>query len=299
VAFWRHLLLNASERKAVLRNDLVVVVAGPATHLLMTPLWAVLMYFVGEWMWPECAPLLCRGFDCVRDVANPFGHLPGVFVLKGAVQAEAWAMVWELCALAVKMNVLLFLFNVLVPMYPADGAKLLTVTLMYCCGAPPRLAALVLICCSTVSAIGLILYALWCCMESGGQGFSSIVACIMGWMGIMSLIEAYNIYNLREQQQLHLHPLFRTAQEQADDEQGTFQHINSASRDGQEPKFRCCLASCCGPPAIDVSDDDEDALPPGTGSPTDPRVREQRQGFLMNVEQQARSDVRAGRQLRR
>ena len=36
---------------------------------------------------------------------------------------------WRLIGLGIRMNVMLFLFNVFFPMYPADGSKLLTVGL--------------------------------------------------------------------------------------------------------------------------------------------------------------------------
>lgn len=46
---------------------------------------------------------------------------------KGVFQA----LMWEFCAKGVSLNVMLFLFNVFFPMYPADGAKILTTSLMY------------------------------------------------------------------------------------------------------------------------------------------------------------------------
>ena len=63
-----------------------------------------------------------------------------------ATEAESRLQVFVVATLAeaVKLNVLLFLFNVLFPMYPMDGAKII-IGLLLLCNVPARAAACVLL----------------------------------------------------------------------------------------------------------------------------------------------------------
>merc|ERR550525_1297332 len=67
----------------------------------------------------------------------------------------------------------------------------------------------------------------------------------------MSLVEAYKMYNLREERRLNTHPLFKTARSglaRRTDGFGAFHEINQtdlddpAERQGVEPI--CCLCPC-------------------------------------------------------
>merc|ERR550525_70575 len=100
----------------------------------------------------------CEGMECVWAFFRPLGDSPGV---NYALMGDFAATLWQLFGLGVRLNVTLFLFNVFFPMYPADGAKLLTVGLMSCCGTSARSAATTLIVCSTCCAFLLILYAMY------------------------------------------------------------------------------------------------------------------------------------------
>merc|ERR1712107_33611 len=105
-----------------------------------------------------------------------------------------------------ELNLMLFAFNVFFPMYPADGAKLLTSSLMYCCKVRPYKAAGTLIGCSGSCAILLIAWAAYSFKEglsgafSGGRqagvsGLSAFSGALPGLMGLMALQETWIIYN--------------------------------------------------------------------------------------------------------
>jgi len=206
---------------AILRNELWVVLAGPATHFLMGPFWALLLYGLGQSVAERCSPnpscTSCRGLECIWAFLDPVGPVPGPYVKDGMVlMGQAASLAWELFGIGLRLNVALFLFNVFFPMYPADGSKILAVGLMHCCGVSPRRAALVLIVASSLCATLLVCYAMYSLRTAGnplqgGGGGGSLMIGLMGWMGAMSLVEAYRLWELRSQHQLHLHPLFETA----------------------------------------------------------------------------------------
>ncbi|CAE7582176.1 unnamed protein product, partial [Symbiodinium natans] len=61
---------------------------------------------------------------------------------------------------------------------------------------------------------------------------------LMGWMGVMSLFEARNIYKLRKARQLHTHPLFEVAKSWRRTERdafGTVHRINNSDFDDDAP----------------------------------------------------------------
>lgn len=61
---------------------------------------------------------------------------------------------------------------------------------------------------------------------------------VMGWMAVMSLFEAKKIWDLREKQQLHTHPLFETARSWRTEERDSFgvvHRINTSELDDNEP----------------------------------------------------------------
>lgn len=302
---------DVTDPKRILRNDLIVVASGPATHFLMTPIWASLLYAVTAMVEPVCAPhacASCSGVDCIWHAVNPFG--PPLMVYAGpdgVFMGEAFATLWRLLGIAVQMNVALFIFNVFFPMYPADGAKLLTVSLMHCCGTSPRTAATVLITSSTICASLLISYALWCMrtvdLHSGGIGI--MMFGIMGWMGVMSLIEAYNIYQLRAQQRLHTHPLFQNARSWGatnHDDRGAFHHINGTDLDDSDTGApgTCCLFACCGSSTSEEEREIEFGTTLGPNcAPCEEAgaQREKRDRLLKSVENQQAQNAKTVRQL--
>eukprot|EP00747_Dinoflagellata_sp_TGD_P206989 gnl/TRDRNA2_/TRDRNA2_80604_c0_seq1.p1 gnl/TRDRNA2_/TRDRNA2_80604_c0~~gnl/TRDRNA2_/TRDRNA2_80604_c0_seq1.p1 ORF type:complete len:237 (+),score=34.28 gnl/TRDRNA2_/TRDRNA2_80604_c0_seq1:87-713(+) len=106
-------------------------------------------------------------------------------------------------------------------MYPADGAKLLTSSLMHCCSVRPYKAAGILIGCSGTCAVLLIAWGIYSFengirggIAGGGQGFSGMSAfsgALPGLLGLMALQETWTIYNLRRENRLSQHSYFRAA----------------------------------------------------------------------------------------
>merc|ERR1719188_133432 len=131
---------------------------------------------------------------------------------------------------------------------------------------------------------------------------------------MMSLVEAFNLYQLREQQRLHTHPLFQIARSWGgtrSDGQGDFYAINQTDLDDPDQPFvfqggTCCLCSCCPPDSPSDGDGEVELAPQGLPPP--PRLspaeeaaaraqREQRRAFLRNVEDQQSQRNKSIRQL--
>mmetsp|Transcript_683 Transcript_683/g.1384 ORF Transcript_683/g.1384 Transcript_683/m.1384 type:complete len:413 (+) Transcript_683:116-1354(+) len=303
---------GVTDPKKILQNDLQVVAAGPSTHFLMTPLWALLLFLLTEALTMQCrgACAECEdGFSCVLHWANPLRSQPFVFIgAEGPLMGHAASLIWELLGNGVRLNVMLFLFNVFFPMYPADGSKLLVVSLMYCGGVPPDKAALVLIISSTACAVLFIGYALRqvLAVNAAFGRSAAMTSGVAGLMGVMSLVEAYRIYELREKKQLHTHPLFQTARSWATrrrESDGTVvARVNQSDMD-DDPELltaepaECSLFKCCCCPQFWqsnrhqlLSQEDRDAAPQGgvdgeQNPPTAAETREQRERFLRSIEQ--------------
>merc|ERR1719191_1000550 len=94
---------------------------------------------------------------------------------------------------------------------------------------------------------------------TAGGGTSSMLQGVMGFMGVMSLMESWKIYNLKKQRLLHTHPLFRTARSWRRDERDAFgvvHRINASDFDDDTPLFLggcrnvasgCSLIGCLCP----------------------------------------------------
>merc|ERR1712188_24607 len=96
--------------------------------------------------------------------------------------------------------------------------------------------------------IAMIVYGLWAVVNGFSQAFSqgqgamsgSMMAGLMGFMGLMSLMESWKIYNLKKARQLHTHPLFQTARSWRRTERDTFgvvHRINVSDLDDDTPLF--------------------------------------------------------------
>merc|ERR1712107_221891 len=201
--------------------------------------------------------------------------------------------------------------NVFFPMYPADGAKLLTSMLMYCCHVRPYTAANVLIWSSSICAIVLIAWAMYSFKSSaGGGGMSAFSGVLPGFLGVMALQEAWVIWNLVQRNQLSQHQYFHAARTDVvrrRDEHGSVATLNRTGCDnpnqafgntsGIEDSSSCCLCNVfrwgqthvfrVGPRPSHAR---ETELPSGalTPQPTDPeaaeRTRSDRARFLDNLQ---------------
>lgn len=236
--------------RAILSNELKVVAAGPATHFVMTPLWVLIFVSFCKIVQPvNSDTFACEGLECAWSL---FDGTPPINGSISPWMVECSLLVWELCRMAVHMNIGLFLFNVFFPMYPADGSKLLVVSLMYCCRVTAHRAATVLIGCSVVCGSLCLLYMMHIFhvgAEKGGN-LRTVSAGLLGMMGCMSLVEAYRIYNLRESRQLHTHSLFEIARSWSrtrHDGRGNFTQLNTSANDddlGTVPPGSCQCFPC-------------------------------------------------------
>lgn len=301
----------------LLRTDLLVVAAGPATHFVQAPMWGLLLcLFTIAIDFAEGSTGYSSPWQAFTQCLNPLaGPLKSYYVLN--TMGPWTALFWSLVGSAISLNVMLFIFNVFFPMYPADGSKLLVTSLMFCCGVTPRRAALVLICVSAPCAALMILYALWglySAVHGGGAG--QLMGSLMGWMGVMSLIEANKLWQLRAARRLHTHPLFQTARSwnrRERDAFGVVNRINTTDFDDEEPlsdgrrcfgalfaarrpgEYVCtrpvtaiadCMFPCFGRRGRDVQRIEAFMPEQPAMAPGDPQIREHRSRLLDRVQTQ-------------
>eukprot|EP00418_Pyrodinium_bahamense_P086771 CAMPEP_0179073464 /NCGR_PEP_ID=MMETSP0796-20121207/32582_1 /TAXON_ID=73915 /ORGANISM="Pyrodinium bahamense, Strain pbaha01" /LENGTH=439 /DNA_ID=CAMNT_0020770653 /DNA_START=1 /DNA_END=1320 /DNA_ORIENTATION=+ len=315
------------DNRKLLRDDLLVVAAGPGTHFVQAPLWGLVLCLVFL-ICPQVEgwQLYKHPGEAFLAALNPMGNaLSDVWVRLLLHKAVISALLWSLVGTAIQLNVALLLFNVFFPMYPADGSKLLVSTLMFCCGVPARKAAMVLLCFSVPCGMAFIGYSVMTFIAgvSAGQGGAAMLNSVMGFMGVMSLVEAYKIWELRKIQRLHTHPLFQTARSWNRVERDAFgnvHRINTSDFDDETPLTdggacrEACIGLCgiCRPPArrasclgclcpclfLSEGSDSEAAVSPPALSPQSEEVRAQRaRGLLSQIEHQAAERQRDVRDL--
>lgn len=196
---------NGRNSREKLVDELWIVVAGPATHFPMAAIWVTILslfaafcsHLVLQPAWQHLIPFSgvmghCVAADQEGCFHSWFGYLTYMFLVQ-----------------AVQINVMLFMFNVFFPMYPMDGAKIITCSLQFFFNASAVCAAQVLICTSVPLALLFIGRAL---MGMHGGGLAPGITLFLGFM---CLAEAYKIYRLMKEDQLASHPLFELARPQA------------------------------------------------------------------------------------
>ncbi|CAJ1418166.1 unnamed protein product [Effrenium voratum] len=293
---------DSADNTKLLRNDLLIVAAGPSTHFVQAPAWALILWLLFFIITSKGGD---TGYDspweAVQAAINPLG---GYYNPWRSTMGEWTLLAWSVVQSAIQLNVALFIFNVFFPMYPADGAKLMVTSLMFFCGVTPRKASMVLICTSVPCGLLMIAWAVWGLIKAGPSG---ILGSLMGWMGVMSLMEAWRIWKLRKARQLNTHPLFEVAKSWRRTERdrfGVVHRINQSDFDDDEPLTRggcwrnlcavfrggdsdesprgaCCC--CCnfgrrGPEEVEVV--------PSASPEHQAALRSQRDQFVQRMEQQ-------------
>jgi len=169
--------IPSTDNRKLLRDDLLVVAAGPATHIFQTPIWALVLWAMFAAFTASHAALpsaettgYSNAWEAFIAALNP---IYGVGYYNVQETVGLWpALLWYFVGSAIRLNVALFLFNVFFPMYPADGSKLLVTSLMFCCGVAPRRAANVLLAVSVPCSALLNLHV--SCRSSSHLKFSCL-----------------------------------------------------------------------------------------------------------------------------
>lgn len=324
--------------RLLVKNDFKVVAAGPTTHIPQTTVWVFvailiaiivnttsvcsdvitygLTYQDGGWYedptkpYKGCFP--CEGLGCFMVFLNPFRPM-----YAPVLQATSLGLyfLFYIPLMAIQLNLLLFAFNVFFPMYPADGAKLLTSSLMHCCGVRPYKAAGVLIWTSGICAILLIAWSVYSFEKgignafgsafhggsgAGTSGMAAFSGLLPGFLGLMALQETWTIYNLRLNNRLSEHQYFRVARTditQARDQHGRIATLNVTGRDNPNQAFgnnsgvedsRGCCCLPCWPPSRAVGEARSEIEPANVAAPVDAeaaqRTRQDRAAFLENLQ---------------
>mmetsp|Transcript_45919 Transcript_45919/g.106757 ORF Transcript_45919/g.106757 Transcript_45919/m.106757 type:complete len:391 (+) Transcript_45919:70-1242(+) len=205
-----------------LKNNLKIVVAGPATHFPQTSVW--ILFLLG---FEACIEVYRQ--TRISHMLLPFAQ-PRVFLPAGGLFQQ---LLYEWILWGIQINVMSFFFNVFFPMYPMDCAKILVCSLQLCCRVSARTAALVLICCAIPCALLLLGAAVYAWYTQGP------LASITGYIGVMAIADALKIWRLRNERRLHLHPLFMNARSATrdvhDDFGSTTRRLNTDDLDDEPP----------------------------------------------------------------
>lgn len=155
-----------------------------------------------------------------------------------------------------------------------------------------------------------------------GGGAAALMPGVYGMLGVMSLMEAKRIYDLKTARLLHTHPLFETARtwrSQQRDEFGVVNRINVSTYDDDVLQPRqaacclCCILSPCSPcpdlrscipcPPFGRRETPEDRAAADHAAAQDvagawqQQQREQRQRFIEQLENRSAQNAKTVRQL--
>ena len=163
------------------RDDIKVAVAGPAMHLPMALLCVGMLYFLG----------IPRTSQSDAGEWNWLFLLPWDWIVFFPFQEYFWQTFW---LSVLKIQVLLFLFNLLLPAYPLDGGRILSNLFMMRYGR--ERAAIMTTYFSIPIGIALVI---WAFVQR-----ELLIAFIGGWV----LFEAWQIHRLVRMHSLEAHPMF-------------------------------------------------------------------------------------------
>lgn len=159
--------LAYTSNHGTLQNSLKITLGGPLTHIPLAILFATAAYLIeGKVPWTAFSPF--------------FSQMP---------EAGFWGSVM---VIGVKVQVILFLFNLFVPAYPLDCGHAI-VEIMLIKGKSPEVTAKTIIGLSAIAAAVLIFY------------FQDII------IGAFIIYSTWQLNTLRVSGQLRSHPLFRLA----------------------------------------------------------------------------------------
>lgn len=190
---------QTESRYVKISNELKIVCAGPATHIFQTFFWIKLVN-------------ICYTDMHVVQLLNPFTSGTAVSELSMS------SLLLLVMVQAIKVNVLLFLFNALFPMYPMDAAKMLVSLLQLCFGFTPKTTAKSLVGFSGISSLLFIAYFTYLSLTSSASRIHLQMSVILG---CMCFGEVLNLLRLISDDKLHEHPLF-TEQVEVEQESAPF-----------------------------------------------------------------------------
>jgi len=153
------------------KNQLAVSCAGPAVHFPLFGLWFLLWKFTAQ---------------CSTDITDIFR---GLYSFDDCL--------WDdILIQAMFLQVMLFLFNVFLPIYPLDGGKIFICLLAICCEFNVNTLAKLSIGISSILGGALLFLAFWTRNT------------MMGFLCIWLLYQVYNMYTCLQAGQIANHPLF-------------------------------------------------------------------------------------------
>eukprot|EP00929_Paragymnodinium_shiwhaense_P083959 TRINITY_DN44871_c0_g1_i1.p1 TRINITY_DN44871_c0_g1~~TRINITY_DN44871_c0_g1_i1.p1 ORF type:complete len:309 (+),score=47.17 TRINITY_DN44871_c0_g1_i1:166-1092(+) len=188
------------------------LVGGRAQKILLWPLGG--LAFCGSGGGP--------GADLVVATMGPLTHLPQYAIWRGlhdaAVASSAGngkfgPMLVNLCSAAMTMQILLFCFNVFVPVYPLDCSRII-IALLCLGGVPVRVAAggmCLLSCVVIVLLIASMMGKL--VIPNVAVGYHPTMALLVLWLSY----QTYQLYAHISKDRVEAHPLFRGLDERLAD----------------------------------------------------------------------------------
>ena len=168
-------------------NNLKVTAAGPVTHIFMAPMWILLFHL--------CFPQV----DDWASLLNPFAALPHMHG-----ESHTQLLGYMVLVQAVRLNVMLFCFNMLFPMYPLDCSKVLITSLQGFLSFTRDTSASILLAVSFACGLLFLGYGIYLISAAADINSGLVVM-----LGMMSLMETVQIRQLMQSGRLEEHPLFR------------------------------------------------------------------------------------------
>ena len=177
------LAVSSSPNPATPQNMLLVAAGGPATHIVQMFFWIILAIV----------------FQALGDGA---GWGVNYNVIHNGNVGDYFAMI---AVGALYLNLILFLFNLLIPAYPLDGGQIFASALLMC-GLPASTAAMITSIAGMIIAALLFVYALFSLFITLNP-FSILNMLVAAWI----FRSSYELYKMYENGTVMNHPLFRTA----------------------------------------------------------------------------------------
>jgi len=164
-----------------IKNQLYVSMAGPAMHIPLLAFWMLLYVFTRQ-TGPECG-----GTDYESMLHLGFG---------GARYSLDDCLWNNVIIEGMMLQVMLFMFNVFLPIYPLDGGKIFICMVALCCKCEVPTLAKTCIGISSFFGLGLLGIAVL------QQNY------FMGFLCIWILYQVYNMYKFLSSGNIANHPLF-------------------------------------------------------------------------------------------
>ncbi|CAJ1339048.1 unnamed protein product [Effrenium voratum] len=190
------------------KEQMLISASGPATHLPMMGLWALILLLLHG-----SVTLSTKGLW----IEDNFGSL--------------------LCIAMLNTNLVMMLFNLLVPCFPLDCSRILA-SLLLLRGCDPPTAAKAIVACSMLALVGVVVLSVWSYLTNHASASLNVILAM--WLGL----QTWRLHQARLQGQLSSDPLFAAVAEAAPPQAaGRFQAFDEGPALGKPSGSQVCAGA--------------------------------------------------------